>query len=755
MPSTRKHLNRHVAFFGLAILALGVAACGPRDHFAKGKSLMDRREFSRAIIEFKTALHANPKNADAYYELGLAFEATHDFQSAADAYKVATQLDPKHKNAQVRLAELMAVAGDASVLKEAKGRLQSVLDGKTDSAEAVDTLALTELRLGETDLAIQDLEPAIGRFPSDRTSAILLAYADAQKNDFQAAEAVLRKACVDQPKSAPIRIALGRFLYHRNRPADAEAAFQDALRVDPKNEPALLDLAMLQSAQGHDADAENTFRKLANLNDVHYRADYGVYLFGKGRRQDAIREFERIYAANPSDRDTRTRLIAAYELSGRQADAGKLLATALEKNPKDSDALLSRGELLLNAGRYNEAERNLNQVLRFNPNLAEVHYALAHLHLARNESATYRQELAEALRLQPAALRMRLELAEALSAAKDFNASLATLDQAPATEKNQPSLLARRNWTLWASGDLAGMRKGVDALLAQERSAEGLLQDGVLKLKTDNLQGARASLEESLAKDPSNVRAINALNQTWLAQKQPSVGISKVKEYAARAPDAPQMQEFLGQALRTSGDWNGARAAFLKAKAADPGFAEADMSLVQADAHEHKWDDAKNRLKTMLVRNPADTSARLALANIEEAMGDPHAALGEYRRIVQDEPDNAQALNNLAYALSEQEHQQDEALKYAQKAHELAPADSAIEDTLGWVLYRKGLYTMAVRYLEETNDRGPSAVVRYHLAMAYARAGNPDRGRTMFQTALKLNPNVPEAKMAEQIFTAR
>jgi Flp pilus assembly protein TadD len=39
--------------------------------------------------------------------------------------------------------------------------------------------------------------------------------------------------------------------------------------------------------------------------------------------------------------------------------------------------------------------------------------------------------------------------------------------------------------------------------------------------------------------------------------------------------------------------------------------------------------------------------------------------------------------------------------------------------------------------------------------MAYARAGNPDRGRTMFQTALKLNPNVPEAKMAEQIFTAR
>ncbi len=735
----------------LTALLLTAAACGPRDHLARGKAFMDKREFNRAILEFKTAIQAHPKDADAYYELGLASEATHDFQTAANAYRAATDLNPKHRDAQIRLAELMAVAGDAPILKEAKNRVHSVLDGKNDSAEALDVLALAELRLGETDLAIQDLEQTVGHFPADGSAAILLAYADVQKHDVRAAEQVLRKACADQPKSAPIRIALGRFLNQQKRPADAEAAFQDAVRVDPNNPAALLDLALVQSGEKRDAEAEKTFRALAASKDPHYRADYGIWLFQKGRRPEAIREFERIYALDPADRDNRTRLISACEQSGRRPDAEKLLTEALRKNPKDADALLSRGELMLSAGRYADAERDLNQVFRFDANRAEVHYALAHLHLARGENETYRQELAEAVRLQPDAVRTRVEFAQALAANRDYHSALVILDQAPSGEKDQPAILAERNWILWSSGDVNAMRNGVDALLAHGRSSEALLEDGALRFKAGNFTAARAAFEEAIARDPANTRAMNALVRTYAAQKQSALGISKVKEYAARQPNSAEVQEFLGQMLRTAGDWSGARAAFEKAKAADPDFTEADISLVQSDAHDRKWDAASSRLKSMLARNPADTSARLALANIQEMLGNHAAALADFRKVAQDDPQNAQALNNLAYALSENEHQPDEALKYAQRAHELAPGDPLIEDTLGWVLYRKGLYSMSVRYLEETNARRPFPVSRYHLAMAYAKAGSPDRGRTIYQAVLKTNPNLPEAKMAEQV----
>lgn len=739
-----------IALCALVMTVLEMIGCGISDHMTRGKGFIKAHEFNRAILEFKTAIRAKPNDAEAYYELGRACEAARDFQSAVNAYERATQLNPKHTDAQVRLAGLMAVAGNEQILKEAKNRLTSVIDEKS-SADAFDALALTELRLGEMNLAIQNLEQTLARFPSDRPSAILLAYADVQKHDPRSAEKVLRQACLSEPKSAAIRIALGRFYYRENRRPDAQAAFEDALRVDPKNEQALLDLALVQAAQGHSRETEDRLRRLASLNDVNYRSDYGIYLFRIGRSEDAIREFERIYKLDPKIPESRTRLIDAYEQTGRAADAERLLTETLRTNPNDSGALLERGELLIGRGRYDEAERDLNQVFRFSTNSAELHYALAHLHNARNETATYRQELSEALRLKPDILRIRLELSRAYAATGDFAAGIATLDAAPSGQKNEPGLLVQRNWILWASGDLAGMRKGVDALTARDRSSDVLLQEGILKAQKRDFAGARAALEESLAKNAANVQAMKALAMTYVAEKQIQAGLARIREYAACQPKSPQVQEFAGQMFRSVGDWKAARAAFLQARAADPNFAEADISLVQMDAHDGKWEDAKKRLKSMLERNPDDNSARLSLANIEEAHGSQAQALAEYRKLVQDDPQNAQVLNNLAYALSEN-NRPDEALKYAEKAHELLPNDSTIEDTLAWIFYRKGLYDMAVHYLEETSSRNLSALVRYHLAMAYAKAGMPDRGRSIFETALKMNPDLPEAKAAGQMF---
>jgi tetratricopeptide (TPR) repeat protein len=81
----------------------------------------------------------------------------------------------------------------------------------------------------------------------------------------------------------------------------------------------------------------------------------------------------------------------------------------------------------------------------------------------------------------------------------------------------------------------------------------------------------------------------------------------------------------------------------------------------------------------------------------------------------------------------------------------LHPGKTAYEDTLGWALYRKGLYDVAVPHLEQAAAQKGSAVPKYHLAMAYAKSGDRTRGRTALDAALKLNPNLPEAKMAKQV----
>ena len=73
---------------------------------------------------------------------------------------------------------------------------------------------------------------------------------------------------------------------------------------------------------------------------------------------------------------------------------------------------------------------------------------------------------------------------------------------------------------------------------------------------------------------------------------------------------------------------------------------------------------------------------------------------------------NLFALNNLAYALAMADP--DEASKLAQRAAELAPDNATVQDTLGWVYYRKGNYTMALttsrRRLTRSQRPGESSI---------------------------------------------
>jgi Flp pilus assembly protein TadD len=158
---------------------------------------------------------------------------------------------------------------------------------------------------------------------------------------------------------------------------------------------------------------------------------------------------------------------------------------------------------------------------------------------------------------------------------------------------------------------------------------------------------------------------------------------------------------------------------------------------------------AENRASGLLTRDGENIKVRLWLGIIQEMRGEHSAALEQFRKVVQADPSDAQAMNNLAYLLLEYGKEPAEALKYAQRAVELAPDKPLYADTLGWVLYQKGLYSLAVTYLERASS-APDAICKYHLAMAYAKTGDR-RGRTTLDAALKLNANLPEAKMAREV----
>ena len=198
------------------------------------------------------------------------------------------------------------------------------------------------------------------------------------------------------------------------------------------------------------------------------------------------------------------------------------------------------------------------------------------------------------------------------------------------------------------------------------------------------------------------------------------------------------------------GDRAGARAALTAAKSADPKYLVADLSLVQLDALEHNWNAAAERLKSILASDPRNGAAHMWLGNIEVNRGNSKAAIEQFRMAIKANPDDNQALNNLAYLLVQEGGNSDEALKYAQRAQEMQPDNRDYSDTIGWILYGKGLYGPAVQHLERASKNG-NALAQYHLAMAYARAGETGKGKAVFEAALRRNPSLPEANLARAV----
>jgi len=617
--------------------------------------------------------------------------------------------------------------------------------------EVLNTLAYADLKLGKIDSAVESLDRVLAQVPDDLAASVMRAGADLLNHDTKGAEQTLLQACKIAPKSAEARRVLGDFYADQKRFPEAETQFQAALAIDPKDGPALLDLARLQVFENQSEAADATLERLAKMDGYH--SIHAIFLFQTGRHEEAIRELEKLVERYPDDRGMRSNLVIAYRASGRAADADKLLAKALKSNPKDTDALLQRGEIAIGAKNYALAEGDLNQVLSLRPTDPEVHYLLAKLNQARGATLTYRQELSETLQLDPYLLAVRLELARDLSTTPDgARAALDLLDAAPSSQKDSMGILVQRNWSLWAVGDLQAMRKGIDEGLAHSRSSELLIQFGLWKLRTGDALGARSLLEEALKLDPTDLRAIKALTETYLAQKNSTLALQTVKDYAAKQPKSAPAQDFLGVLLMANGQQEQARAAFQAAKKDDPTFVRSDLALVQVDAAENKFEDARTRLQSVLAADGTNLTARLWLGNIEETMGNHEAAIQDFRKVIQADPANAQASNNLAYLLAEYENNTDEALKYAQKAVELAPEHAPYLDTIGWILYKRGFYTPAIGYLQQASSNSkPDAVWKYHLAMAYAKAGEVNRGKVELANALKLNPNLPEAKAAKDL----
>jgi tetratricopeptide (TPR) repeat protein len=711
----------------------------------KAKRYMTQKDYGRAAIELQNATKLNAKDAQAWYQLGLTYLGMNNVAGAVQALRRATQLDPHLAAAQLRLSELEVRSREPAVLKDALQRLDQVLTADANDPEALDTIATAELKLGKPEDALKHLQQALSNFPGHVRSAATLAATQFAKRDFEGAEATLKKAQAAAPKSTEASLALANLYVLENKKFEAETELKHALQLTPASESALLMMGALLTAEGRIDEADRTYRTLAAIPHTTLNYVHAAFLLQQRKFTEAIAEFEKLAAQTPKDRAPKLRLISADIAAGRATEATSHLDQMLKSNPKDTDALLMRSRIDLALGRAMDAERDIQQVLHFKPDSADAHFGMARVDAILGRHGSRKQELAQVIQLAPNLIGPRVDLARLLIQEGQPESALQTMDEAPAGLKRSATFVAGRNWALLALNREKEAAEGVEQGLQLQRTPDLLVQSGLLKLIKKDYAGAQSDAEAAQALNPAHPGALNLAVQSCLARKQTAAAIEIVRKTAARNEKSPMSQVMAGQWFRNLAQPGEARARFAAAKALNPNFSQSDTASAALDMAEGKLDSARSTLNQLLKRQPDSESGHLLLAQIEFSSKNQGAALEQYRAAAELNPENAYALNATAYLMAATEP--DKALKLAERALELAPKSAQVQDTLGWIYYRKGSFVRAVDYLKLAVASAPTPVHQFHLAMTYLKTGDRTQGQELLSQALAKDPNLPKTEV--------
>ncbi len=113
---------------------------------------------------------------------------------------------------------------------------------------------------------------------------------------------------------------------------------------------------------------------------------------------------------------------------------------------------------------------------------------------------------------------------------------------------------------------------------------------------------------------------------------------------------------------------------------------------------------------------------------------------GDLRRVLEIDPDNADALNALGYTLTDQTDRHEEAFELIERALAIKPDEPAFIDSMGWVQYRLKNYDEALKHLRRALSLFQNDEVAAHLGEVLWVIGEREEAMQVWQDALDLTP---------------
>lgn len=572
----------------------------------------------------------------------------------------------------------------------------------------------------------------------------------------------LEMARTAMPDDAVVRLALCRLYLGAGRKAEAVTEARYVFDHHPDNLTALILLGALAETP---AEIQQALDRLES-----WRRD-------PAQKRVAVAEL----------------FIALSDLWTRKADPrqAKQAVTDAARAPLGNvDAAVMMSGVYVNLGHTQAAEQLLVSVVRADPKRADAQRRLAFLATDLDHYALADEALStfdsDPRKLDETILRARVKVAlhQAPSVIAELRDRITRSEIDQATNERRAQLQYWLGKALTQTGDLAGAKQAlVAAATLWPEMIPAHLALSELRLRDREIDAAIAGLESVIATQPTAADLHGVLGSAYMTKGDYVRAEAAFRKRAELTPKDAAGAHLIGVALKAQGKDDAAieqfrRALDLDPAAVDPLEALASLLMVarkpaEAEAlHQRAVSAAPGRIEAWIsfarfylrIGNRARASAviqqavRLApehVAALSEAaqiailLVDYAEAERLSVRLIAVQPNFVPALNNLAVLYDEHLNQPDKAIEAANGAHELAPGDPHIQDTLGWILHRRGEHQRAVELLAQsaaTLDH--NATIHFHYGMALIANGQREAGQAALRKALTIDAHFPSAAEA-------
>jgi tetratricopeptide (TPR) repeat protein len=763
-----------------------------QEHVARGEGYVKEGRFAEAQIEFKSALQIDPNHADAHYKLAHAYLRGRKLREGFWELRETVRLDEKNHAAKLEFAQLAILAGEheealkqaelvvaadpsnvgAHLMKgqaleqlkrpdEALAAVQKGLEVGPDDPGAMRAVAhalATRGRLEEAEkLWLQIVEREPGFASQTAYSGFLRRYFKRDRLDD--AEAAMRKALelADEKEKSPAYAQLANLFFNSNREQQAVEILQQGIESVSDPVELIYILARLQRMRGNVAEADALVERATRErpDDPQVFLVLASYRTRNGDRASGLEAAEKAVNLDPTRTESLLRKAEILVEMGyrKERDGGveegtQIVADVLGREPSNPDALFVDAKIKVTRNQVLEAINSIRAALDSRPDWAEARYVLGAALAARKEYSAARSELGRALDLDPSLTEANQVLAQVHHRLGEYEYAVDVgrrfLRARP--EDLKIRMLVAQN--LVNLGKLDEALKELEALPPDQRTGEYEFAVGRIYLGKNQSERARTHflqadaampntpevLENLIELDRREQRAAEAAKdaaRVTRANERIAESMERVRVGVAAKPEDAKMKQVEGVAAVMQNRLEDAEAAFRKAIELDPSEPSAYERLGRFFAAIGKPQKTIEIYEKALEVFPDNPKFHHYLGMLYEIGGDSDRAISRYEDAIRLDPDLAEAKNNLAYIYADRGQNLDRALDLAQDAKTLLPDNPSVSDTLGWVLYKRGVPAAAISYLkdaEAATKPGDASLgaVRHHLALAYEANGDTE-----------------------------